>query len=549
MKNTHTAGEHADPADSSDPINPSDRGKYVLLPDYRPDVEAAANRVRQDAEEGRNAPHARDPALQSVSQGIRRDLLGSVKMNVFASPDANVRAVIGSAALDEYKSFPSLFRALRKVHGDIDAHFDGDERNVLTVMLEDLMKNYINAHQYHNAEHALKMTHDAFEMAKLMGLQKGMDLPLARRILFTGMYHDVGNSSAPDKPGGDELAAVKKFLEDVALANVGRKFPSLVLQEEDVLQVAGSILGTVFPDRFATKEQLMDLTKYKNAFVKNAVIQHPDYVTEGLKLLHDAGYKDLTKEQLVNAMLNGEALAVKNADILSSLRVESLVKNGIGNAQEDLKRLNSPFLGQGAQQYRNGFLAFLAGKFHGAWFAPIDGSATTINEEFQTQADKEGSPLLVPAGTAPVVRERVQAEAWRLMGEAKNAYNAFVQHDGALLNALQACMTRMVDVQGQQAPSFMGLRLRDVPQMLRDTLKNRDEIKQGLRAWKDGSDADIDAVDALVNRDGLDAYFAPEALGDLADRTISSLDGPEATRIFCRKALAQDPALAQTLMA
>ena len=255
-----------------------------------------------------------------------------------------------------------------------------DSKNIVqdTEAVEDMLQRvstyYLNADQYHNAEHMYYVAAYTVRLGELAGLPQDEASVLTR--VTAAAYHDAGNGQFPGAAGADERDAISVFLRDAkgedlsVILTADRTAPLEALSGEQRLQVVSSIAATVFRDRHASKEAL--LTKdYVNDIADLLRTEGPeariddDAVQTYAQSLGMSGSYSLAnvEEVLAEGMVSKEALVLKHADLSGSLSPVASFKNHITNRWEDqvkphLAQINDP------QKYQDGFVAFASGLFH-----------------------------------------------------------------------------------------------------------------------------------------------------------------------------------------
>lgn len=497
----------------------------------------------QGALEGGGLQRTSEQELAKALKGRKPNTLG------LARGDEVLAREVTKARYERMESVQDALTVLVGAGGVVDQYFsDGIERAELKELTRSTLGLYINPEQYHNAEHVLKVVADILDLAK----KARLDAPVYKRLVITGLYHDAGNGRFPDSPGKDELEAVKILLRDIENSEPGSALVYLKENREEKIQVVANILGTVFPDRFASVEQLLDLLKAKNKFTgkTRAEMKCVDYVKDAAVLL------GIESRELAERMVNAEAVVVKNTDIASSFKEENLLKNGFGNFLEDAQRPFSPFLGQRAGQYRTGFRLFTGSVFHDAWFQKevFDG------DEGHSRFLKEGRTGQYFLTTEDMDEEGAKELAEygkKLDQESKAFFEKLIKNDGALLNAVQASVTEDVRAAGGDASklrNILAVPLRDIPGMLEPLLQSEERIKKAINydaALKGAKPEQVDHVrkqlDEAVHEmlelgkgSRLDFYFADDVLGSLAGKTIAELKGKDVLKVFGRGTLQEE---------
>lgn len=241
-------------------------------------------------------------------------------------------------------------------------------------MLQRVASYYLNSDQYHNAEHMYLVCAYAVRLGEIGGLPQDESSIMTRVI--AAAYHDSGNGQFPGTPGSDEVDAVEVFLRDARgedisiILTADRTTPLQELSGKDRLQVIASIAGTVFRDRHASAEHLVQQGYVKDIadLVRTNGLESgitPDDIKEyaaELGLKADDSLLNL-EEILAAGMVSKEALILKHADLSGSLSSAYAFKNHVTNRWEDqskphLANITDP------QKYHDGFVSFVSGLFH-----------------------------------------------------------------------------------------------------------------------------------------------------------------------------------------
>ncbi|MDA1208792.1 MAG: hypothetical protein O2904_02030, partial [bacterium] len=460
-----------------------------------------------------------------------------------------------------YNGSPSVQDAQSRLESIISEQFPRDFAE-LKALTREVMTYYDQTDQYHNAEHMLQMTSDIFLLADTDKLTPES----MRELLIAGLYHDVGNAEHPNTTAGvDELAAMTTFVDDNLAAKNG-PLADLAADPSAVQRTAANILGTVFADRHASPEQLA---------------KH-EYVQEAAAYLTAQGI-ETTTEQLADLMIAPDALTVKNADLLGSLKKENAVINGLKNHSEDtrkdltnlrnfvrgnpegpaadllaridagtidaagIREFIAPYagkydifppisaLGKTPAQYKAGFDMFVAGKFHGF---RNDGET-----DFSREAG-EGNGLLSLPG------DRSQSEQGAAVSAESSAYfDQVVQFDGEINSVMQDLLTEAAIASPQV--NLIAMPIEQLAQRLSARMgasrfapyqAHIDALSDGERALSISqmSPSQVNALFALqteltVQRDAAEleiqstVTFTKQEVNDLAQAAIRSIVDPEGT--------------------
>lgn len=380
--------------------------------------------------------------VSTPARAWQRDARAALdKPNVLGSglDDASMaRLRAGTAA--RYEQMTPAREALRRLSDALEARhangWDASRIKRLRELASGILSLYLNPEQYHSAEHALTVTADAVELMRECRLT---DRAAELRVIVACLYHDTGNGRHPDLPGKDERQSIEVFLADVCAAREHAqrgedpeyRCALVDLSDQDVLHIAGNILGTVFRDRHATVEQLTKLPV-------SAEAGQIDYVADVVRVLRDANL-EVTKQGLAELMVSKEALIVKNADVLASLRAGNVLKNGFTNFHEDTLRAPGLFRGQAAAQYRSGFKSFLRGDFHG--FTHGDEPTPALEQA------RSGSLLLGPAGGRRLGRKLTRA--------SDRMFALYAHFDGEILDGMQTLISDANDPDTPQRASVI----------------------------------------------------------------------------------------------
>ncbi len=423
------------------------------------------------------------------------------------------------SARESYERNEVVQQAKSELLAVINENFDTDTARELTELTEYTLTLYVNTDQYHSGEHMLTMTRDIMELAQKGGLEPDRFKEVLKRGIVSGQYHDTGNGRNPDiTPGIDEAAAAKVFLRDVAEARrlqaagqpLGRLAALGNLTDADVRQIAGNIVGTVFADRVCDAE-----------FIANQ-----KYCSDTAQLLSDMGIETASTD-LSQLALNNEALIVKNADILASLKPENILRNGMTNFSEDTRkevefllsddpaakhpkcielkeyylaelaagrqvdpqefrrRINDyqaadktfpgfkmPNIGKNTTDYRSGFNAFLKGIFTRQRTPPTFAPAAT--EHFVIA---QRSPLIGNAETQQYGRELSEA--------AGRKFAIIIENDGQLIDAMQNLLS--ADALGNPQQNLIGRPLSEIAVALEASIGTTafEPYRQGFEKYRD----------------------------------------------------------------
>jgi|GEM_PF-6178591 len=298
---------------------------------------------------------------EALLGALKNLLRTSTEVSEQSDISAVIRGVMASMNLvaDKTRDATSQLAAVIR-----DSGLRLDEQALALALATLGVTNYENQSQYHAADHALNVAADLLQLQALVPefLNQSLSEKFARvlRAVATGAYHDTGNSRHPSNiAGADETAAVRIFLADVALAhdrNIDANKALILMDADNIMQVAANIAATVISDRFASadclenKPYLADIAKELKEF--------------GAKVGMQFGVDDAAiKVDLAQRMAATEAALTKNADLIGSLKPENALRNHILNREEDQEK---PGLGEitDPTKYFESFITFMTGGFH-----------------------------------------------------------------------------------------------------------------------------------------------------------------------------------------